>query len=133
LGDGSFVDRTTPVQISENVTRIEARLLHSAILRNGQLYTFGYNSVCLLFLTLKNGQLGDNTTLSRPNLTLVSNFYNITDVSTGSYHTLFVTQGNVYGMGRNDVNSIHFNILSLVNLVTSPPMIDSLLLLFLEF
>jgi hypothetical protein len=50
LGDGSFVDRTPPVQISENVTRIEARYLHSAVIKNGNLYTFGFNSVLFSFL-----------------------------------------------------------------------------------
>jgi alpha-tubulin suppressor-like RCC1 family protein len=38
-------------------------------------------------------------------MTLVSNFDNITDVSTGSYHTLFIRKGKVYTMGRNDVIS----------------------------
>jgi len=59
LGDGTTLDRSTPVQVSTitNVTAISAGLADSIALKNlGTVWAWGNN---------KNGQLGDGTTTDR--------------------------------------------------------------------
>jgi hypothetical protein len=56
-----------------------------------------------MFLIFKYGQLSDGTTNNQLTATLVSNFFNVTHASPGKFHTLFVDNGKVFSMGRNEV------------------------------
>ena len=60
LGDGTMTGRNTPFaltgDLSSGATAVAAGLYHSLALRNGGVYSWGYNG---------NGQLGDSTTTDR--------------------------------------------------------------------
>ena len=105
LGDGTDEDRNRPVQvmISETeeltgVTAIAAGGFHSLAIRNdGTVWAWGNNNW---------GQLGDGTTVRRPNPVQVmingtTPLDGVTAISAGGYHTLALTDGKVWGWGYN--------------------------------
>ena len=109
LGLGNYDDYYIPKLIDDlyniNIIKISAGGYHSLFLTDGgDVYSCGYNY---------SGQLGldNNNNQNRPRL--IQNFYNntsyikygditIIEISTGSYHSLFLTDGgDVYSCGYN--------------------------------
>jgi alpha-tubulin suppressor-like RCC1 family protein len=79
----SGTDGTTFVACGEN---------HIAIIKNGQLYTFGANM---------HGQLGLNDTNNRLEPTLVPDTDGTTAVACGLVHTAIIKRGKLYTFGAN--------------------------------
>jgi alpha-tubulin suppressor-like RCC1 family protein len=83
LGDGTTVDRSTPVRIALpggiKFRRISAGLLSSVADGSSRAYAWGYNGL---------GQVGDTTTTDRLVPTLVPDTLGVFDVSAGGLHTL---------------------------------------------
>jgi alpha-tubulin suppressor-like RCC1 family protein len=54
LGDGTKSTRSTPVPISfnenKNISRVAVRIDHTLFVKQGRLYSFGFNDVATLFL-----------------------------------------------------------------------------------
>ena len=109
LGDGSTIDKTTPVEIttgfnligSETITQVALGNNHSiAISSTGRIFTWGYNN---------NGQLGDGTTIDKNTpLNITSTGFNlnlgetITQVSLGDSHSSALSStGRVFTWGLN--------------------------------
>ena len=82
LGDGTNINKTTPVGVSglTNVTAIAAGQSHSlASLSDGTAMAWGYNFY---------GQLGDGTTIDKTTPVGVSGLTNVTAIAAGSDHSL---------------------------------------------
>ncbi|MHB1127541.1 MAG: RCC1 domain-containing protein [Bacillota bacterium] len=100
LGDNTYTNRTTPVQITgsggigtiTNVVSVAAGDSHSLALKSdGTVWALGYNS---------NGQLGDTTTTNRPAPVQVSGLTSIAAVAAGSAHSLALkSDGTVWAWG----------------------------------
>jgi alpha-tubulin suppressor-like RCC1 family protein len=94
LGDGTNVDRLTPVQIGtdSNWSSIFAIHLRSfAIKVDGTLWAWGHNA---------SGQLGDGTTVDRTTPTQVGTDTDWKTVASGGWHTLGVkTNGTLWSWG----------------------------------
>ncbi|MGN0608594.1 MAG: hypothetical protein ACI4J6_05275, partial [Oscillospiraceae bacterium] len=101
LGDGTYIDKDTPVKIMSNVSQVSLGFNHSAcITTNGDLYTWGYNG---------SGRLGDGTSLyltpskSSPQKIMS----NVAQVSLGWEHSACITtSGDLYTWGDNSYNQI---------------------------
>ncbi len=93
LGDGSNIDRSTPVKIFENAQAISAGGQHSLILKNdGTAWSFGANWV---------GQLGNGATGTSN--TPVQVMTNVKAVSAGYYHSVFLkNDGTAWTCGSNN-------------------------------
>lgn len=100
LGDGTLVERRTPVPVSGlvgvTITDISAGYVHSLALDNlGRVWAWGANS---------NGQLGDGTSTPRTAPVLLTGFggETVARIAAGSNHSLAVTAtGRVYAWGAN--------------------------------
>ena len=101
LGDGTVIDKTTPVQtlkITEKISALRSGSSHMCILTtNGNVYCWGDNSY---------GQLGNETSEKQEHKkepTLVAEITEkIISLDTGSSHTCMVSdQGTVYCWGDN--------------------------------
>ncbi|WP_317936587.1 RCC1 domain-containing protein [Streptomyces cellostaticus] len=97
LGNGTFTDSTTPVQVSNlaNVTSIAAGTRHSLALRaDGSVRAWGYNGF---------GQLGDGTTGGSSNTpVVVSVLLNATSIAAGGDHNLAArNDGSALAWGFN--------------------------------
>lgn len=107
LGDGTFTDRSTPVQVAglTNVVAVAGGLWHSIALKaDGTLMAWGLNTA---------GQLGDGTIIIRW-LPVPLSLSGITAISAGQYHTFAVAAPavgtpaiyawgyNLYGQLGND-------------------------------
>ena len=82
LGDGSHLDRSTPVKVvDDSVSAIAAGEAHSLFLKtDGSLWAMGLNS---------SGQLGDGTTTTRSTPVKVVDG-NVTAIAAGFSHSLFL-------------------------------------------
>jgi alpha-tubulin suppressor-like RCC1 family protein len=96
LGDGTTTDRNTPVNVSSlggAVSSVEAGFGHTcALLSSGAVQCWGYNF---------NGQIGDNTTTTRPSPTTVSGLSSVIKIALGGYHSCAITPAGVKCWGRN--------------------------------
>jgi alpha-tubulin suppressor-like RCC1 family protein len=96
LGDGTGVDRVTPVRILglSNITAIAASSVHAlAVDGNGTLFTWGSNS---------HGQLGDGTTMDRWEPQEVPGLSNVVQAGAGwLLSTALRSDGTVWSWGGN--------------------------------
>jgi len=96
LGDGTTVDRTTPVQVSSlsGVSAVSAERNHSLFLKSdGTVWATGANT---------DGQLGDGTTVNKSTPVQVLNLSGVSAVSAGYLHSLFLkSDGTVWATGAN--------------------------------
>ena len=82
LGDGTTLQRTTPVQVSglTNMTAIAGGNYHTIAVKNdGTVWTWGGNWY---------GQLGDGTTTDRTNPVQVSGLTDVTSIAGGASHSI---------------------------------------------
>ena len=80
LGDGTTVDKSTPVKVMEDVQSVSAGMWHTMILKNcGNLWATGWNCY---------GQLGDGTYYWKS--TPVKVMEDVQSVSAGEYHTMIM-------------------------------------------
>lgn len=81
LGDGTTIQRTTPVPIASGVSQAYGGALHTVFLKtDNTAWSMGYNGY---------GQLGDNTNTDRS--TPAQFDVNVTAIAVGGYHTLAIT------------------------------------------
>lgn len=102
LGDGTFIQRTTPVAVkfqNVRITRIVAGGFMSAAIDNtGKVWMWGYNN---------DGELGNNSTDASPVPVCVPGISNITALACGNFHTLALdSTGTIYAWGFNDNGQI---------------------------
>jgi alpha-tubulin suppressor-like RCC1 family protein len=81
LGDGTLIDRPTPVPAGFGVPvdGISAGLLHSVAVGNGRAFGWGWNGF---------GQLGDGTTSGRSLPKEMAGPQNAYSAAAGAYHSL---------------------------------------------
>ena len=98
LGDGTTIDKSTPVQVSglTGITAVAGAYKSSLFLKNnGTVWACGFNA---------NGQLGDGTTIDKSTPVQVSPAWggSITAVAAGRDHSLFLkNDGSVWACGWN--------------------------------
>ncbi|MFB7605374.1 RCC1 domain-containing protein [Streptomyces gardneri] len=106
LGDGTFVNRTSPVRVCASgavapcttylsgITSLAAGFQHTVALRSdGSVFTWGYNG---------NGQLGNGTNIAT-NVPGVINVNSVVSVAAGTFHSLAArSDGTVYSWGVGD-------------------------------
>jgi len=109
LGDGSWTNKSTPIEITnqfslfsgETITQVALGYTHSAAITSiGRIFTWGYNLY---------GQLGDGTTDNQSVPTEITNQFSIlsgeiiTQVSLGyEYSSGITSSGRIFTWGRND-------------------------------
>jgi len=98
LGDGTYINRSTPAKVMNNVQSVSAGEYHTMILKNdGSLWATGYNG---------SGQLGDGTN-NIIRLTPVKVMGNVQSVSAGEYHTMILkNDGSLWATGRNNLGQL---------------------------
>ena len=96
LGDGTQIDRSTPVQVTTmtNVAAVAAGGSHTMIVKaDGTLWATGRN---------EKGQLGDGTTEDKSTPVQVTTMANVAAVAAGGAHTMIVkTDGTLWATGWN--------------------------------
>jgi alpha-tubulin suppressor-like RCC1 family protein len=96
VGDGTWIDRYTPVQIGTVATwaNFSSNEFHTLALRaDGTVWAWGYNL---------NGQLGDKSTVDRWSPVKVGTATTWVSASTGQYHSVAVKKdGSCWAWGRN--------------------------------
>ena len=101
LGDGTFVDRRSPVQIGTDTdwTQISAGAYHTVALKNdGTLWAWGYNN---------EGQLGDGTFVDRRSPVQIGTDTDWTQISTDGHHTVAMkSNATLWAWGRNDYGQL---------------------------
>ena len=97
FGDGTTIDKSTPVKVMENVQSVSAGGYHTMILKNdGSLWATGGNWY---------GQLGDGTTIYK--LTPVKVMQNVQSVSAANWHTMILkNDGSLWATGFNDYGEL---------------------------
>ena len=96
LGDGTTVNRSTPVQVSSisNIIAIACGYGHTMALKaDGTVWAWGLND---------EGQLGDGTTTNRTIPVQVNSLSDVVAIECGGYHSLALkSDGAVWGWGYN--------------------------------
>src|ERR1700749_2521808 len=97
LGDGTAIDRSTPVAVAQLVGAlnvVSSGSYHGAPVKtDGSVWTWGYNGY---------GQLGSGNTFSRETPFPVLGLTNAVSVAVGNYHTLVLkSDGTVWSFGLN--------------------------------
>ncbi len=97
LGDGTDIDRKTPVKIMSNVSQVSVCYRNGAcVTKNGDLYTWGDHV---------QGVLGDGSTSARHYPKKIMS--NVAQVSLGTDHIACVTiNGDLYIWGNNGFNQL---------------------------
>jgi alpha-tubulin suppressor-like RCC1 family protein len=92
LGDGSLLNRLTPVYIATGVVSISCDFAHTLFVKeDGSVWATGNNG---------SGQLGDGSTSNRSSPVNISS--DGVDVSAGAFHSHFIkSDGSLWGMGSN--------------------------------
>jgi len=122
LGLGSVRKQSTPTLIVplQNIIQVCAGEYHSLCLDNqGRVWSFGYNS--------NFGQLGLGDLIDRNIPTLIPNFRNIVQVSTGSHHSICLdNQGRVWSFGLNGRGQLGLGDLNDRNVPTLVPNLNNI-------
>jgi alpha-tubulin suppressor-like RCC1 family protein len=97
LGDGTTIDKTTPVQVMTNVESVSTGQYYTMILKtDGTLWAVGYNS---------SGQLGDGTTIDKTSPVQVMT--GVRSIYAGYSHTFIVkTDGTLWATGSNNYGQL---------------------------
>jgi alpha-tubulin suppressor-like RCC1 family protein len=97
LGDGTVIDKSSPVQVGAlaNWSQVAAGTSHTAaITQGGKIYAWGDNS--------PDGRLGDGTVVDRSSPVQIGALTNWSQVAAGNFHTACVkTDGTLFIWGRN--------------------------------
>ena len=96
LGDGTAIDRNTPVQTNglNGIIAITGGWDSFALRSDGTVWGCGYN---------QDGRLGDGTTINRKIPVQVNGLSGITSISSGGWHCLALKpDGTVWSWGDND-------------------------------
>jgi alpha-tubulin suppressor-like RCC1 family protein len=97
LGDGTTINRSSPVQVGALTTWSQASagvFLTAALKTDGTLWTWGGND---------NGQLGQNNVIFRSSPVQVGALTNWAQVSAGQFQTISIkTDGTLWAWGRNN-------------------------------
>jgi alpha-tubulin suppressor-like RCC1 family protein len=101
LGDGTTIDRATPVQVVNltGIISVAAGDQHSVVARSdGTAHAWGNNSP---------GKLGDGTTTDSPIPVQVLNLTNVTAVAAGGFHSLALrSDGTAWSWGANNFGQL---------------------------
>ncbi len=100
LGDGTTIDRTTPLQITTETKFIQVSVGYHclAIDNEGNLWSWGYN---------KYGQLGDGTISDKNIPTKIDSTVKFIQVVAGTCHSLAIdNEGNLWSWGYNDYGQL---------------------------
>ncbi len=93
LGDGTTIDKTTPVQIMSGVIAISAKFHSLALKDDGTVWAWGHNG---------NGQLGIGNTTNMNVPTQIPSLTNVIAISAGNYFSLALkNDGTVWAWGHN--------------------------------
>ena len=96
LGDGTAINRKTPVQVSGlgGVTTAAAGSSYTVVLKNdGTVWAWGYNN---------SGQLGDGTTTNRKTPVQASGLGGVTAIAAGGHTVALKNDGTVWAWGYNN-------------------------------
>jgi alpha-tubulin suppressor-like RCC1 family protein len=102
LGDGTVIDKSSPVQIGSDVNWSMASVgnanFTAAVKTDGTLWSWGYNNV---------GQLGHNNTTNKSSPVQIGALTNWSSVAAGDDHCIAIkTDGTLWAWGNNNSGQI---------------------------